>query len=202
MEKKMNKRIFSIVSLVMVFTGLVPSVYAENNGTRLDAHVHGLSELTIALEGDSLDLQLTSPAMNIVGFEYKAASKKDIEAVKTAKSILSQPEVLFLLSDKDCKPINIDVDISGLIEEDNHEQHDHKENDDHKDHHDHDKHKSHAEIVANYSYSCNESSKLSSIKVSLFESFPGIETINAMWVMPSKQGSVRLSAKNSTIEFN
>ena len=198
----MNKRIFSIVSLVMVFTGLVPSVYAENNGTRLDAHVHGLSVLTIALEGESLDLQLTSPAMNIVGFEYKAASKKDIEAVKTAKSILSQPEVLFLLSDKDCKPINIDVDISGLIEEDNHEQHDHKENDDHKDHHDHDKHKSHAEIVANYSYSCNESSKLSSIKVSLFESFPGIETINAMWVMPSKQGSVRLSAKNSTIEFN
>lgn len=202
MEKKMNKRIFSIVSLVMVFTGLVPSVYAENNGTRLDAHVHGLSELTIALEGESLDLQLTSPAMNIVGFEYKAASKKDIEAVKTAESILSQPEVLFLLSDKDCKPINIDVDISGLIEEDNHEQHDHKENDDHKDHHDHDKHKSHAEIVANYSYSCNDSSKLSSIKVSLFESFPGIETINAMWVMPSKQGSVRLSAKNSTIEFN
>lgn len=222
MEKKMKKRIFSIVSLIMVFTGFVPSVYAENNGTSLDAHVHGLSELTIALEGESLNLQLTSPAMNIVGFEYKAASKKDIEAVKTAESILSQPEVLFMLSDNrsnGCKPINIKVDASGLLEEDNHGQHDHKEHndhkdhndhddhddhknhDDHKDHHDHEKHESHSEIVANYSYHCKDITKLSSIEVSLFEAFSGIYKIHTMWVTPAKQGSVTLTAKNKMVEL-
>lgn len=215
----MNKRIFSIVSLIMVFTGLVPSVYAENNGTSLDAHVHGLSELTIALEGESLNLQLTSPAMNIVGFEYKAASKKDIEAVKTAESILSQPEVLFMLSDNrsnGCKPINIQVDASGLLEEDNHGQHDHKEHNDHKDHgdhkehndhddhkdlHDQEKHESHSEIVANYSYHCKDITKLSSIEVYLFEAFSGIFKIHTMWVTQAKQGSVTLTAKNKMVEF-
>ena len=132
----MKKPFVNIVSLVVVLMGVAPSIYAEKNETNLDAHVHGLSELTIASEGEDLNIQLTSPAMNIVGFEYKAVSKKDIEAIKNAESILNQPEVLFLFSDNGCKPINIDVDISGLIEEDDHGQHDNKQNH-HKDHDDH-----------------------------------------------------------------
>ena len=230
MEKKMKKPFVNIVSLVVVLMGVAPSIYAEKNETNLDAHVHGLSELTIASEGEDLNIQLTSPAMNIVGFEYKAVSKKDIEAIKNAESILNQPEVLFLFSDNGCKPINIDVDISGLIEEDDHGQHDnkqnhhkdhddHKEHDDHdhhkdhddhkkhddhtdhKDHHDHDKHESHSEIVANYRYRCKDIAKLSSIQVSLFEAFSGIHKIHTMWLTPSKQGSVTLTAKNQMVEF-
>ena len=220
MEKKMKKPFVNIISLVAVLMGVAPSIYAEKNETNLDAHVHGLSELTIALEGEDLDIQLTSPAMNIVGFEYKAVSKKDIEAIKNAKSILNQPEVLFLFSDNGCKPINIDVDVTGLIEEDDHRQHDnkqnhhndhdyHKEHDDHEDHkndkhedhHKHDKHEGHSEIVANYSYRCKDIAKLSSIQVSLFEAFSGIHKIHTMWLTPSKQGSVTLTAKNQMVEF-
>ncbi|MGC6480845.1 MAG: DUF2796 domain-containing protein [Porticoccaceae bacterium] len=222
----MKKPFVNIVSLVVVLMGVAPSIYAEKNETNLDAHVHGLSELTIASEGEDLKIQLTSPAMNIVGFEYKAVSKKDIEAIKNAESILNQPEVLFLFSDNGCKPINIDLDISGLVEEDDHGQHDnkqnhhkdhddhedhddHKEHDDHKDHendkhedhHKHDKHEDHSEIVANYSYRCMDIAKLSSIQVSLFEAFSGIHKIHTMWLTPSKQGSVTLTAKNQMVEF-
>ncbi|MGB1912539.1 MAG: ZrgA family zinc uptake protein, partial [Porticoccaceae bacterium] len=71
----------------------------------------------------------------------------------------------------------------------------------HHDHKEHEQGESHSEIVASYSYSCKDSSKLSAITVSLFEQFPGIENINALWVMLSKQGSVKLSANKSTIEF-
>ena len=213
-EKKMKKPSVNIVSLVVVLMGVVPSIYAEKNETNLDAHVHGLSKLTIASEGEDLNIQLTSPAMNIVGFEYKAVSKKDIEAIKNAESILNQPEVLFLFSDNGCKPINIGVDISGLIEEDDHGQHDNKqhhhkdhddhkdhENDKHEDHYKHDKHEGHSEIVANYSYRCKDIAKLSSIQVSLFEAFSGIHKIHTMWLTPSKQGSVTLTAKNQMVEF-
>lgn len=220
MEKKMKKPSVNIVSLVVVLMGVAPSIYAEKKETNHDAHVHGLSELTIASEGEDLNIQLTSPAMNIVGFEYKAVSKKDIEAIKNAKSILNKPEVLFLFSDNGCKPINIDVDVTGLIEEDDHGQHDnkqnhhndhddHKEHDDHEDHkndkhedhHKHDKHEGHSEIVANYSYRCKDIAKLSSIQVSLFEAFSGIHKIHTMWLTPSKQGSVMLTAKNQMVEF-
>jgi len=53
--------------------------------------------------------------------------------------------------------------------------------------------------VANYSFECKDSSALSSIKVSLFESYAGIYKIQAMWVTPSKQGSAKLTAENSIV---
>lgn len=70
----------------------------EKGTIRLDTHVHGLSELTIAMEGKSLEIQLTSPAMNLVGFEHKASSKKDNAAVENATSLLREYDSHFLLS--------------------------------------------------------------------------------------------------------
>ncbi|MGB1290359.1 MAG: DUF2796 domain-containing protein, partial [Porticoccaceae bacterium] len=166
--------------------------------------VHGLSELTIAMDAQLLEIQLISPAMNLVGFEHKASSKKDIAVVQQAESILRRHDSLFLIAGGGCRHIETSIDSDDLLEIDNH--HDDHAKDSHKDehHHDHKEHEqgeSHSEIVASYSYSCKDSSKLSAITVSLFEQFPGIENINAMWVMLSKQGSVMLSANKSTIEF-
>jgi hypothetical protein len=220
-----------------------PFANAEQASKSLEAHVHGLSELTVAMDAKSLEIQLVSPAMNLVGFEHKASSKKDIAAVNQAESLLRQYDSLFSIAGADCKHLSTSIDSDDLLvvenhhddhddhdkhedhddhdkhgDHDDHEKHedhydhekynDHDDHDKHDDHHAHDHHnendhgESHSEMVASYSYSCNDNSKLSSIKVSLFESFPGIETINAMWVMLSNQGSVRLTAKNSTIELN
>ena len=215
----MNKHIVSITSFAFAFFILANVSYAEQKGTSLDAHVHGLSQLTIAVEGEKVELEFSSPAMNLVGFEHKATSKKDIAAVKQAESILRQPEMLFAFSEAKCKPIHTHVDISGLIEQhedhhghkghDEHKDHDdHKGHDDHddhkehKDHHDHkahDEHETHSEIVANYSFACKDTSALSSVKVSLFESFAGIYKIHTMWVTSSKQGSTKLTAENSVV---
>ena len=189
---------------------MVNSVLAQQNTDSLDAHVHGLSELTIAMDAQLLEIQLISPAMNLVGFEHKASSKKDIAAVEQAESILRQHDSLFLVAGGGCKHLETSIDSDDLLETDNHhsDHSDHSDHakDSHKDehHHDHKEHEqgeSHSEIVASYSFSCKDSSKLSAITVSLFEQFPGIENINAMWVMLSKQGSVMLSANKSTIEF-
>ena len=218
----MNKIVVSIIALVATFFVLVNATFAEQKAGSLDAHVHGLSQLTIAVEGETVELEFSSPAMNLVGFEHRATSKKDIAAVKQAESILSQPETLFSLSEVKCKPIHTHVDISGLIEQhDDHDghkghdehkdHHDHKDHDDHddhddhkehKDHHDHkahDEHETHSEIVANYSFECKDSSTLSSVKVSLFESFAGIYKIQTMWVTSSKQGSAKLTADNPAV---
>lgn len=201
----MNKSIFTIVFLAVVTSLVSVCSYAEQNEGSLDVHVHGLSELTIAMEGDSLEIQFESPAMNLIGFEHRATSNKDIASVKKAESILNQPESLFILSGANCKPIKTTVDISSLIEEHDHHAESHKDHhddhEDHDDHKDHDDHESHSEMVANYSYSCKELTKLSSIKVALFDAFPGIHKINAMWVMNSKQGSATLTAKKPTVNF-
>jgi hypothetical protein len=193
----------------------IQSTYAEKSVEGLDAHVHGLSELTIAMDGKSIELQLISPAMNLVGFEYKASSKQDIAAVKQAELLLEQHNSLFLMAGGDCEHLSTSIDSDDLLESDNHhdDHDDHEKHDDHDDHEKHDDHgehddhsehyqgETHSEMVASYSYSCKDTSKLSSIKVALFASFPGIHKINTLWVTPSKQGSNMLSAKNSTINF-
>ena len=218
----MKKHIVSITTFAFVFFILANVSYAEQKGTSLDAHVHGLSQLNIAVEGEKVELEFSSPAMNLVGLEHKATSKKDIAAVKQAESILRQPEMLFSLSEAQCKPLYTNVDISGLIEHDDdhdghkgHDEHkdhhdhkghnehkdhkDHKDHDDHHDHKAHDEHETHSEIVANYSFECKDSSALSSIKISLFESFAGIYKIQTMWVTASKQGSAKLTSENPVV---
>lgn len=213
---------FKVSVFFITLLAVFPFANAEQASKSLEAHVHGLSELTVAMDAKSLEIQLVSPAMNLVGFEHKATSTQDIAAVKKAELILGQQDSLFLIAGGDCEHLSSSIDSGDLLETDgHHDDHDkHGDHDDHEKHNDHDDHdkpdehhahdhhnendhkESHSEMVASYSYSCNDSFKLSSIKVSLFESFPGIETINVMWVMPSNQGSVRLTAKNSTIEFN
>ena len=197
--------------------------YAEKSIESLDAHVHGLSELTIAMDTKTIELQLISPAMNLVGFEYKASSKQDIAAVKQAELLFEQQDSLFLIAGGDCEHLSTSIDSDGLLkagahedqekhdDHDDHEKHDdhvdHEKHDDHDDHGAHDDHsehdqgETHSEMVASYSFTCKDTSKLSSIKVALFASFPGIHKVNTLWVTPSKQGSSMLSAKNSTINL-
>ena len=179
--------------------------YAEKSTESLDAHVHGLSELTIAMDAKSIEIQLISPAMNLVGFEYKASSKQDIAAVKQAKLLLEQQDSLFLIAGGDCEHLSTSIDSDGLLQagahEDQEKHDDHHDHEKHEDHSEHDQGETHSEMVASYSFTCKDTSKLSSIKVALFASFPGIHKVNTLWVTPSKQGSSMLSAKNSTINL-
>jgi hypothetical protein len=209
--KKMKKYTLTLICLVMAITGVSNFAFAEQNGSYIDAHVHGLSELTIAIEGERVEMQLKSPAMNLVGFEHKASSKKDIAAIQQAELKLRQQDALFLISGADCQHISSVIDTTNLIDADDHKQqddhHDHHHDhhsESHKETHDNDKHEdseSHSELIANYSYHCNKDSKLSSITLSLFKAFPGIHKVHAMWVTPIKQGSIMVSKNSPMIKF-
>ena len=238
-SKNIKRLIVTLISMPVIFSGLVNVAYAIQKGSNLDAHVHGLSELTIAMDDHVLDVQFASPAMNLLGFEYKATSEKDIATVKKVESILLQHDQLFSLSDAGCTHVNTAFDLSDHIDTEDHKQHQDHENhhghEKHKDHHDHEVHKehqahndhddhhehhkdnndhddhaehsdhkdhrseSHSEIVANYSYHCKDTSKLSKISVSLFEVFPGIHEIEAIWITSMQQGSTLLKPSRSDI---
>jgi Protein of unknown function (DUF2796) len=174
----------------------------EKHSTRLGTHVHGLSELTIAMEGKSLEIQLTSPAMNLVGFEHKASDPKDIAAVENATSLLREHDSQFLLSGGRCVHVKTSIDTSGLIEGDVHDHtHQTQSNEHNQKHNDHPQYDSHREIVANYQYSCGNTASLPSMTVALFQSFPGIHKIHVMWVKQTQQGAATLTPKNRIIKF-
>ena len=165
-------------------------------GAGFEPHVHGLSELTIAMEGKALEMQLISPSMNLIAFEHKASTKKDIDSVKNAESLLGKHDSFFSFAGGSCTLITTSVDVSSVMDS-NSDGHEHEHEHEHEDNHV--QHDNHSEIIANYHYNCEDIAMLSSITVDLFDMFSGINQIHAMWITEKRQGAETLSAENKTI---
>ena len=85
----------AVIASVLGWMLIAPTaLYAAS----LDAHVHGVAELTIAIEGKSLEVQFASPAMNLVGFEHKATSAEQMATVKKVETQLNESDALFVIT--------------------------------------------------------------------------------------------------------
>ncbi|MBV1871633.1 MAG: DUF2796 domain-containing protein [Gammaproteobacteria bacterium] len=196
----------NFIVLTIVFAFVAQSANSAEYAASLDAHLHGLSELNIAMEDEILEIQLTSPAMNILGFAHKASTQEHLAAVASAELQLRKHEALFLFSDGHCEHVKTSIDVSDLIENDNHAyanqknsiEHEHAHNPEREGHAQHD---SHSEIIASYQYRCDNKSNLSAITVNFFRLFSRIHKIHVMWVKPAQQGAVTLTSNNHIIEF-
>ncbi len=176
----------------LIFLLLSVSTIAKTQSQ--EAHIHGLATLTLALENKALEIQFESPAANLIGFEHQANSPEEKQAVKQAEVILKSPKLLFSFAGTSCKAIEKTVDISGVTdrEHDQHKHHNHS-----KDHDD----SSHSEIAASYRFSCKNTQELNSVATTLFNQFPRIEKINAIWVTETRQGSELLFPNRNTISL-
>lgn len=195
-----------ITTLLSTFIALFISanpVLANN----ADAHVHGSSELALILEGNALSIQLTSPAMNVVGFEYQATSKEDIAAVEASASLLFNHDALFIIEKGECKHVNTQVDTTKLIKQLPHKDHVHKP---HHEHNSHDsaeiheeqvQHSNHLDVISTYQYQCNKASELNELTVNVLSFFPNTEKVIVMWITESKQGSHIINKHNREISL-
>ena len=178
------------------------------------AHVHGVGQLNVAVEGDEVALELISPGADIVGFEHAPASDEDRSAVAEAAAALGRGAALFVFpSAAACHLEEAEVESSLLKSQhddhdhDDHEKHGHGEDDghDHGDHeehghddhddHDHDEHEGHdhgeadddephAEFHAHYHFHCDNPARLSHIDVKLFERFPSMRELEVQAISP------------------
>ena len=162
------------------------------------AHVHGAAELTLALEGNDLELVLTSPAASIVGFEYKAESAAEREAVAAAEVQLNGVAAWLSFTGTSCKLTGADVDLSAVqaLRQDEHnhgKEHGHEENA----HHD----EPHSDISAHYRYVCDDGAELESLRVGNDDLPFALEKIDAMWVTELTQGATVLTKGTQTIKL-
>lgn len=86
------------LSTVALLSGLMMATQADDVQARqLGAHEHGTGHVNIALEDQTLVIELSAPGSDIVGFEHEATSKKEVAAVEAAKSTLASASEVFIL---------------------------------------------------------------------------------------------------------
>ena len=196
----------TIRTSVGVFSSILVVFYlsqAHAQQANLGTHAHGVSELNIVIEGNKIEIQLRTPAMNIVGFEHEARTEQQILKVKQSELKLHDHSALFSFSSGGCRLTQAKIDLSDLIEHKTTEKdaHDHHKNDlDHSQEQE-DGHGDHSEIVAHYYYDCDDMDELSSISLGFFDVFPAMQQIKSMLITTSGQGAVPLTSQNKTMIF-
>ena len=80
----------------IVLIGSVPVQAGEKR--HHGAHVHGVATLNVAIEGNNVYIEFSSPAANIVGFEHHPRAHEQKDAVQDAVNKLQNGDALFILS--------------------------------------------------------------------------------------------------------
>ncbi|MCI0993410.1 DUF2796 domain-containing protein [Pseudomonas corrugata] len=164
----------------------------------LGAHEHGVGRLNAALDGQTLELELESPAMNLVGFEHEATSDADKAKVEAARARLEKPLALFNLpAAAQCTLAQQELESPLFGDEPDHEQHDEDEDTDGDEHH-----HEHSEIHAHYQFTCATPGALKNLDLAtLFKTFPATQKIQVQLISPSGQQGVEVTAKAPSLKF-
>ncbi|PLR64697.1 DUF2796 domain-containing protein [Pseudomonas sp. QC2] len=166
----------------------------------LGAHEHGVGRLNAVLDGQALELELDSPAMNLVGFEHLATTPADKAKVAAARKQLENPVALFNLPKAAGCVVSTQELNSPLFGDKPEADHD-DDDDDAKDgahEHPHD----HSEIHAHYQFNCATPAALSTLDLTqVFKTFPATQKIQVQLIGPSGQQGVEATATAATLKF-
>jgi hypothetical protein len=166
----------------------------------LGAHEHGVGRLNAVLDGQALELELDSPAMNLVGFEHLATTPADKAKVAAARKQLENPVALFNLPKAAGCVVSTQELNSPLFGDKPEADHD-DDDDDAKDaahEHPHD----HSEIHAHYQFTCATPTALSTLDLTqVFKTFPATQKIQVQLIGPSGQQGVEATATAATLKF-
>ena len=192
--------------------------------TQAGPHVHGAAELLLAAEGNTIEITLNVPALSVVGFESKAVSVEQQQAVSDADALLRNPDQLFSLRGGQCVLEDTQVDLSAITgvsldteeeqhtEEENHTEEEHHAEEEHHTEEEHAAHEhsadaevvvdeDHSDIAVQYHFNCDNSAALEQLRFGP-DGLPfGLEQISIMWVSESGQGGAEVSLKRPYVDF-
>ena len=185
--------------LLLTASGLsAAEVHQHDHGEELlqmhGSHVHGEVVLNVVLEGDRLDIEMISPAMNITGFEHAPATEQERKALAAAIGKLGDAGNLLALPETaGCEPGASTVETS-LMEE--HAGHDHEPaaEQEHKE-------GEHAEFHVTHAFQCDKPGAIDSLTLTLFSHFPGVERVRLKWIHGQRQGAAVVEPGNPAVSF-
>jgi hypothetical protein len=184
----------TIARVSCIFLAGMNAALAHEDVREHGAHVHGSARLDIALEGDTVQLDLDSPAANLLGFEHEPGDAKEKATLDKAVAELKQAGSLMAFTPAaECAQQKVMVK-SGLLEggPDHGHGHDAKEEHHHGDAAERDLR--HADITVFWEIRCAHADVLREIDFTgLFQRFPAIQRLQVQAVLPGGQTAVELT---------
>ncbi|MGM0571009.1 ZrgA family zinc uptake protein [Marinobacter sp.] len=176
---------FTVAALLLPVTG-----FGQDGQS---AHVHGAAQLQVAIEDNTAELILRSPAANLLGFEH-APRGPEQEKVRHEAHQWLETNALIQTPANDCTV------SAGSIHQMGGTGHDHGHDHDH-DHGDSPKENGHSDFEVTQRLNCG--SELSgTLTVPLMERFPGIDSLSVDWITPNGQGHSELDAGETALTLS
>lgn len=164
----------------------------EHQHASLGTHEHGVAHLNAALDGSVLELELRSPAMNLVGFEHPASSAEDQARVAQVRKLLEQPLALIQLDSAAGCRVSTQALQSPLFGDTLVAADDDGDGDDHE----------HSEIHGHYQLTCSNPDALHQLGLAgLFKTFPATRLVQVQLIAPAGQQGFDATAATPVLKF-
>jgi hypothetical protein len=185
MNTKKNSPLSMRVSAAIVLaTGLAMLGAANAHG---DKHEHGVVHLDVAIEGDTLAIQLESPLDSVLGFERQPRTPPEHQAVAQMLATLRGGAVLFTPDRRgQCRFEEAQLE-SGLIAGPSTDSAANKSE--------------HLDVDASYRFRCAAVTELKTLSHQLFALFPRIQRIDAQVATPKGQSRQVLQRPAATLSL-
>lgn len=156
------------------------------------AHVHEEAEMMLAFEGDSVVVELISPADNIVGFEHQPKSSAEVAAIDEALKVLRQYANLFEIEKGACRQARVEINSPFKF--------DHHHDDSEHAHHDQAE-SQHSEFQVSYELQCEQIRGTRVLRVDMFKHFPRLHKVKVQWVGAGGQGAGEVKRDSARLKL-
>src|SRR5690606_36367808 len=143
--------------------------------------------LNLAQDGQIQELNLESPAMNLIGFEHAPHNEEERARVAALRAQLEQPlELVALPAAADCTLATQELEGRLFAEHEHEHEHDH----------------GHSDIRASYRLTCAHPERLEALDLTaFFARFPATHRLAAQLIGPAGQLGAELTPDNPRLLF-
>jgi hypothetical protein len=139
-------------------------------------HVHGFATLTVAVDGNTLTLDLESPLDNLLGFEHLPRTENEKGAVRAMAQRLNRVDSLFAPTPAArCKAVSVKLE-SPVLQPEKAASSD-----------------GHSDLDAEFIFHCERPEALHNMDVTLFDGFPKMRQIDVQVATSHGQAAAKLS---------
>ena len=187
-----------IPAITLLFAGASHAQQPAGEFTQQAKHEHGAVTLNLAIEGNSLAVELEAPAINVVGFERAPRTADERAAMSAAAAwLFSGAGMIGVPKAAGCRRDSASLEVPDWAKSTSSRDHAHDHDHDHD--HGHDSGEDHADYRASIRYTCSDPAALAWVEVWGLRKLRDVSAMTVNIVTTASQKSVSTAKPDERI---